>query len=100
MIRPEFAAHALRNEAIEQCQTVRKAFSQILNEVEEHLPPGRHRSMVATKLEEACILAIRGIAQIPENQLTLPSAHETSEGQIISDLQRQLDEARAQLAAK
>ena len=56
--------------------------------------------MVATKLEEACMLAIRGIALIPENQIKLPAAHETTEGQIIAELQRQLDDTRALLAAK
>ncbi len=67
-MRSEFAVHLLNDAGIEKAKIIGDAFSTLLDQVEMLVPPGRERSLVATKLQEACYFAKRGIAVLPENQ--------------------------------
>lgn len=71
VIRPEFASHDLRDVGEARITDVRAAFSALLGTVEANLPPGRERSLVVTKLQEACMWAVRGIAVDPSVQREL-----------------------------
>ena len=67
-IRPEFHAIAMNDTAVEKCHVIREAFSTALDAVTAQLGPSRELSIVTTKLQEACMWGIRGLAQKPENQ--------------------------------
>ena len=64
-MRTEFSqVTALPTETItERTAEAEQAFSELLNKLEELVPPGRSRSLVVTKLQEACDWARRGIAE-------------------------------------
>ncbi len=64
----EFQAVAMNDAAVEKCRTIREAFSTALESVTAQLGPGRELSIVTTKLQEACMWAIRGLSQLPENK--------------------------------
>lgn len=68
MIRPEFRAIAMNDDAVAKCGIIRDAFSTALDAVVAQLGPSRELSIVTTKMQEACMWAIRGLAQKPENQ--------------------------------
>jgi len=68
-MRSEFAYHNLNQAGIDACTTVRERFSALLDEVETLLPQSRERSLVVTKLQEACKWAVSGIATRKENQV-------------------------------
>lgn len=67
-IRPEFSSHDLRDVGEARIADIRAAFSALLGTVEVNLPPGRERSLVVTKLQEACMWAVRGISVDPSVQ--------------------------------
>lgn len=67
-IRPEFQAVAMNNAAVDKCRVIREAFSTALDAVTAQLGPSRELSIVTTKMQEACMWAIRGLAQKPENR--------------------------------
>jgi hypothetical protein len=58
-IRPEFEVGNYGP----KCEQVGKAFSALLDELEQLLPVGRERSLVLTKLQEAQDWALRGIKE-------------------------------------
>jgi len=66
-IRPEFQSIAMNDAAVAKCRVIREAFSTALDAVTAQLGPGRELSLVTTKMQEACMWAIRGLAQKPEN---------------------------------
>lgn len=68
MIKPEFQAVAMNDSAVKKCRDIREAFSTALDAVTEQLGPSRELSIVTTKMQEACMWAIRGLAQKPENR--------------------------------
>ena len=68
MIKPEFQAVAMNDGAVEKCRTIREAFSTALESVTAQLGPGRELSIVTTKMQEACMWAIRGLSQKLENK--------------------------------
>lgn len=69
IIRPEFQYHELNQAGIEACGILRAAFTELLTTVEATIPAGRERSLVVTKLQEACTWAVRAAAIQPQNQL-------------------------------
>lgn len=73
-IRNEFKFHTLNEQGSRACNTLRMCFSNTLSDVERVLPAGRERSLVVTKLQEACRWAVAGAAALPENQLSLAAA--------------------------
>lgn len=60
---PQFATHTLSPEGQEKAAEIREAFDTLLTKVHEHVPEGRERALVATKLEEACMFAVKGMAK-------------------------------------
>jgi hypothetical protein len=66
-IRPEFSAIAMNDHAVDKCRAIREAFSAALESVSLQVGPSRELSIVTTKMQEACMWAIRGVAQKAEN---------------------------------
>lgn len=73
MIRPEFKYHQLNDAGLEVCSKIREGFTSLLNLVEATVPAGRERSLVVTKLQEACNWAVRGAAAQPGHHLVDPA---------------------------
>lgn len=69
-IRPEFKYHPLNEQGASECNAIREAFSTLLTTVEATIPQSRGRSLVVTKLQEACRWAVSEVAQKSENQET------------------------------
>ena len=69
----EFAALAMNDTAIEKCRVIREAFSEALTAIKQHVKPGRELALVTTKLQEACMWAIR---MDPAN--TMPEPKQTN----------------------
>lgn len=67
-IRPEFRYHSLNQTGIDACTKIREGFTALLNLVEATAPASRERSLVVTKLQEACNWAVRSVAVQPANQ--------------------------------
>ena len=67
-IRPEFAVHMLNTSGKEKARALAESFSDLLNFVEGVGVTGRNLALVKTKLEEACFVSKRGIAELIENQ--------------------------------
>jgi hypothetical protein len=67
-VRPEFQGYKLNATGAAAGAAIGAAFSQLAAAVEAHVPAGRAKSLVATKLQEACMWAKRGIAEFPSNQ--------------------------------
>lgn len=76
-LNKEFASRELNDTGQLKVAAVRNSFNQLLNtlvgptdygRVERLVPEGRELSIVKTKLEEACMFAIKGIANDPANQ--------------------------------
>ena len=65
----EFKVHLLNDEGIAKATALSKAFDDLLTAVNTHAPmPSRERSLVVTKLQEACFWAKRAIAVDPANE--------------------------------
>ena len=57
----EFAALAMNmnDSAVEKCRVIRQSFSDALSAIKQHIKPGRELALVTTKMQEACMWAIR-----------------------------------------
>ena len=75
----EFAAVAMNDTAVEKCRVIREAFSEALTAIKQHVKPGRELALVTTKLQEACMWAVRGVAMDPANQHTSQPGSEATE---------------------
>lgn len=69
-IHPAFAPHLLNPQGVEKTNRIHWSFSVLLSRLEEDMPAGRELAIVRTKLEEACMFALRGVALAAENQAT------------------------------
>lgn len=67
-MRKEFKFHKLNDQGMGRSQKIAEAFDALANTIEEYVPVGRERSIVTTKLEEACFFAKKGMAQELANQ--------------------------------
>lgn len=67
-IRPEFQVHMLSELGKARAKDIACAFSDLLDRLEAQGITGRDMALVKTKLEEACFVAKRGMASLPENQ--------------------------------
>lgn len=67
-IRPEFQVHMLSERGTQKAAGIAERFSRLLDDIENYGVTGRNLALVKTKLEEACFVAKRGIAELPENQ--------------------------------
>lgn len=61
-IRAEFQTNNIDPDQASRIEEVRRIFTAALSQLEVHMPPSRERSLVVTKLQEACMWAVRGIA--------------------------------------
>lgn len=68
----EFKVHRLNENGLAKADQIGSRFAELLGDLEALIPPGRERSLVVTKLQEAAFFAKRGIAILPENQLDAP----------------------------
>ena len=78
----EFAAVAMNDTAVEKCRVIREAFSEALTAIKQHVKPGRELALVTTKLQEACMWAVRGVAMDPANQHPTQPGSEATESQL------------------
>lgn len=62
-----FASHLLNDLGTDKAHLIGAAFRKLLSEIEEHCPAGRYLSIVATKLEEAAMFAVKAMAEHPDN---------------------------------
>lgn len=67
-IRSEFQVHMLNERGVEVASAIAEVFSATLDTIDKLVPPGRERSLVVTKLQEAAFWAKRGVAVNPELQ--------------------------------
>ena len=78
----EFAAVAMNDTAVEKCRAIREAFSEALTTIKQHVKPGRELALVTTKMQEACMWAIRGVAMDPANHHPAQPGSEATEAQL------------------
>ena len=78
----EFSAIAMNDSAVEKCRVIRKSFSDALSAIKQHIKPGRELALVTTKMQEACMWAIRGVAMDPANQHPTQPGSEATESQL------------------
>lgn len=64
----EFDVHRLNAVGLQRCDVIAEDFDTLLADIEKHVPAGRERALVVTKLQEACFWAKRAIAVREENQ--------------------------------
>lgn len=67
-MKHEFCVHRLNAEGLAKATALGEAFSTLLETIEALTPPGRERSLVVTKLQEASFFAKRSIAMLADNQ--------------------------------
>lgn len=72
MIKGEFQSSELNAYGKEKAADIREAFSECLTRVQCCIGDSRERSIVVTKLQEACMFAIRAISVQAEYQQKLP----------------------------
>ena len=68
-VRSEFGTHTLNENGLTKVHAARVTFSEALTHLEMIVPKGRLCSIMITKLEEACMFAVRSIAELPANQV-------------------------------
>lgn len=78
----EFAAVAMNDNAVEKCRAIREALSEALWAIKQHVKPGRELALATTKMQEACMWAIRGVAMDPANQHPTQPGSEATESQL------------------
>ncbi len=61
----EFSSWQMTEDGIKATQEIREKFDQLLSTITAHTPPtnGRYLALTKTKLEEACMFAVKGIAK-------------------------------------
>lgn len=66
----EFEVHVLNDTGISKARRIAEVFSAALRALDEEglITNGRERSLVVTKLQEACFFAKKSMAQNPDNQ--------------------------------
>jgi hypothetical protein len=67
-VADEFRVHLLNPAGLNAATRVGGLFEKLLEELSLDVPPGRERSLVITKLQEASYWAKRAIAVQPWNQ--------------------------------
>lgn len=68
-MRKEFEVHRLNEKGLQKAELIAKIFNACLEEVESVVgAPSREMSLVCTKLEEACFLAKKAMANNLTNQ--------------------------------
>ena len=64
-IAPEFGTWPVEGTSLENIQTVRHGFDTLLSTISQFVPTqnARYLALVKTKLEEACLFAVKAIAK-------------------------------------
>lgn len=66
---PLFQSHKLNPGGLAKVEFTKNAFDDLLSNIKAHVPlQTREFSIVKTKLEEACMYAVKAIALDPANQ--------------------------------
>lgn len=65
-VAEQFAFHKLNEQGQQKSINIANDFNQLVERLA--LPEGRYKSLVLTKLEEACFFAKKAMATRPENQ--------------------------------
>ena len=62
-----YPAHPTAN-TVDRMRICRKMYGDVADAIERDLPPGRHRSLALTALEESSMWAIKALSHASENQ--------------------------------
>jgi hypothetical protein len=64
-VASEFSTWPMHPQQVKAAEDIRHQFDQLLTNLELAIPPGngRYLAIVKTKLEEACMFAVKGIAK-------------------------------------
>lgn len=62
-----FYSKQLTDEQKDRIDTIRKNFTQLYDYLDSEIPAGREKSLYATKMEEACMWAIKAVSIEPVN---------------------------------
>lgn len=67
-IAPEFGTWPVNEVTIEQINQMKWKFDELQAWITQRTPPhnARYAAVVKTKLEEACMFAVKGFAKLPE----------------------------------
>lgn len=73
----EFKTHKLNTRGFARCEAIGAFFGELLDNVTAQMggPGGRDRALLVTKLQEACHVAKRGAASLPECQADYAPHH-------------------------
>lgn len=58
-----FHAKALTTEKADRIDTIRQSFTLLYDHLDDIIPIGREKSLYVTKLEEACMWAVKAVAE-------------------------------------
>ena len=58
-----FYAKNLTDDQLDRVDTVRQNFSQLFDYLDSEIPTGREKALYKTKLEEACMWAVKAISE-------------------------------------
>ena len=58
-----FGSQALSTDQSNRIEKVRAYFTMALTALDEHVPDGKEKGIMLTKLEEACMWAVKGISR-------------------------------------
>jgi hypothetical protein len=67
-VNPLFGHWKLTSAGLARVEHIRQNFEHLLLVVEKNSSPGREQSIARTKLEEACMFAIKAVCIDPLNQ--------------------------------
>ena len=62
-----FYSKQLSDEQKDRIDTIRSNFTQLYDYLDSEIPSGREKSLYATKMEEACMWAIKAVSREPIN---------------------------------
>lgn len=66
---PIFRTHALSKEGQDKVDIIRQRFDDLLEEIAGNIAGGgRYEALTKTRLEEACMMAVKAVATQPANQ--------------------------------
>lgn len=68
-IRNEFNVHMLNDKGRAEAEQLAKAYSALLDVIDQLVPQSREKSVAITELQTSCFWAKRGIAVQKDNQL-------------------------------
>ena len=64
----KFESRRLNEHQINVIELIRSDFAVFFDAIDEHIPEGREKSLVITKLEEACMWAVKAVSRKETNK--------------------------------